>query len=127
MKAATITLSSVTFVATAIVTYLVVHFFQSEMTYLSLVVGAIVGTQVGVIVHHRQPEASLTPRVKVCLGFVAAITGVLLSLVMQATFHWFRFPEVTIPIGFVGCFVFPFVISDNLWKALEKSRKKDND
>jgi hypothetical protein len=124
MKSVSITLTSVAFIAGALVTYLVVHSLQSDMAFLSLVVGAILGTQAGVLLHHRVPEASLTSRVKACLGVTIAVTGIALSLVMQHVAHSFRFPEVSIPIGAVGCFVFPFVISDNLWRALEKSRRK---
>jgi len=124
MKSISIAVISVVVVVGALVTYLVVRSLQSDMTYLSLVVGAIVGTQVGVILHHRQPGASLTSGVKARLGSVIAITGVVLSLVMQAICPWFQFPEVSIPIGAIGCFVFPFIITDSLWKVLEKNRNK---
>ena len=124
MKTIGVAVTSVTFVVGALVTYLVVHLLQSDMTFLSLVVGAIVGTQAGLIMHHRQAGASLTSQVKIRLGGIVAVTGVILSLIMQATVHWFRLPEVSIPIGGIGCFVFPFVLSDTLWKALEKSGRK---
>ena len=123
MKNVGIAVTSAAFTVGAVVTYLVVRILQSDMTFLSLVVGAIVGTEAGLIMYHRQPGASLTSQVKLRLGVVVAITGVALSLIMQATIRWFQFPEVSSPIGAVGCFVFPFVLSDTLWKALEKERK----
>src|SRR5262249_4260849 len=115
--------TSAAFTVGAVVTYLVIRLLQSDMTFLSLVIGAVVGTQAGLIMYHRQPGASLTSQLKLRLGVVVAITGVVLSLIMQATIRWFRFPEVSIPIGAVGCFVFPFVLSDTLWKALEKGKR----
>jgi hypothetical protein len=123
MKILAIAVTSIAFAVGAVVTYLVVRLFQSDMTFLSLMVGAIVGSQGGLIISHRQPGATLTSQLKLRLGIVVAITGVALSLILQATIHWFRFPEVSIPIGAVGCFVFPLVLSDTLWKALEKGKK----
>jgi hypothetical protein len=124
MKPIVTTVTSVVFVAGAVVTYAIVRGLQSDMTFLSLVVGAILGTQAGLYMYHRQPDTFLTTGIKTRLGGVVAVTGVALSFVMQAVFHWFQFPAMSIPIGAIGCFVFPFVISEGLWKAIGKSRKK---
>lgn len=122
MKTIGIAVASSAFIVGAVVTYLILRSLQSDMTYISLIVGAIIGTQAGLVMYHRRPGASLTLQLKLQLGVVLAISSVVLSLIMQTTIRWFQFPEVSIPIGAVGCFVFPFVLTNTLWKALEKGR-----
>jgi hypothetical protein len=122
MKTIGIAVASSAFTVGAIVTFLILRFIQSDMAYISLIAGAIIGTQAGLVWYHRQPGASLTLQLKLRLGAVLTITGVVLSLIMQTTIRWFQFPEVSILIGAVGCFIFPFVLAETVWKALEKRR-----
>lgn len=122
MKTSRILLTLSIFTVGVVVTYMILRSFQSELTNLSLMMGAIVGTQSSVIMHHRQPGATLTFQFKLRLGVILALAGLMLSLIMQAMFHWFPFPEVSIPIGTVSCFMVPFVLSGFLWQAFEKDK-----
>lgn len=114
------------FAVGAVVTYLIVRGMDPGTVYLSLVVGAILGSQGGVIMHHRQPGATLTVRTKLILGGTLAATCVVVGLIMQSNWHCFEYPDVSISIGAVGSFLFPFAVANSLWKALEKRGKKND-
>ena len=126
MKPIALIVASMTFVVCGVVTILIVRGMASDMAFLGLVIGALIGTQAGVIMHHRQPGAALTGRIKAILGGTLAVTCVVLGLILQSMWHCFEYPDVSISIGAAGSFVFPFVIAGNLWKALEKRGRKDD-
>lgn len=50
-----------------------------------------------------------------------AILCVLQSLLLQVLWGWQKFPEVAIPVGAVGSFVFPFVLYGTMQKAMAKA------
>jgi hypothetical protein len=120
----------VTFAATigshlagAAATLAVIRGFEIGHPTLALVVGAILGTQVGAVIHHRQPGATNSARVKALLGLTLALTAIAFVLIAQWFTAAFEYVEVTLPIGAIGSFVFPFVLFDTMWNALSKGKQ----
>lgn len=92
----------------------------------ALVVAAIVASQAGTFVWHRQAPASAERSVKRGLGVVLSVTAVVFTLILHVISGWPVYPEVTIPIVAVGCFMFPFVVVGSLWKALSKGKPPEH-
>jgi hypothetical protein len=122
VKRATLAAGIVSFLAGAALTLAVVLFFEFRWTELAFVVGAILGTQVGAMVHHRQ-KGDNTSAVKIALGIALAATAVAFGLVVHFAFGVFVHPEVSIPMAGIGSFVFPFVLFNTMWEALSKPKK----
>jgi hypothetical protein len=93
MKIISMVVSAMSFVVTAVVTLLVVRALRSDLTFLHLALGAIVCTQMGVILHHRSPGASWKAGTKMQLGVVTAVTCVVFELIVQADDILFAFKE----------------------------------
>src|SRR3954452_15943840 len=97
------------FIAGGSVTYAVVHWLGKGSPELAFVVGAVLGTQIAAVVHHRSPGAVSSPGVKAGVGAALALSTVLLGIAMHALWKPFTYPEIIIPIAVVGTFVFPFI------------------
>ena len=102
------------------VTYAVVRWLGKGSPELAFIVGAVLGTQLAAVVHHRSPGAVSSASVKARIGAMLALSTVLLGVALQATLSPFEHPEVSIPIAVVGTFIFPFVLFDTMWNALSK-------
>ena len=108
MRSSGVLIVASTFIAMAIVASWVIRVAAWEEQDFALVAAAIVASQVGAVVWHRQSPASAERRVKLGLGIALSVTALVFSLTYQAATGWLRFPEVVIPIATIGCFVFPF-------------------
>lgn len=115
------------FLAGAACTYLVLRALDSQHGELALIIGAILGSQVGALLHHRQPGASPSGSAKAQLGLALAVVAVAFSLCLQLLMNWLEVPEVSIPIAAIGCFCFPFVLFRIVWRSLEEARKKHSE
>jgi F0F1-type ATP synthase membrane subunit a len=113
---------AVVFVAVALLAYAVINAVGWDARDFALVAAAIVASQVGAIVWHYQAPATPERSVKLGLGVVVSATAVVFALVFQAISGWLTYPEVTVPIAAIGCFVFPFAVVGPVWKAFSKSR-----
>jgi hypothetical protein len=111
-----------TFVAAALLADVIIRAIGWEARDYALVGAAIVASQVGAIVWHRQGPGTPERSVKLGLGAVLSVTAVAFALIYQALSGWLAYPEVVIPIAAVGCFVFPFATVGPMWKALSKGR-----
>src|SRR5262245_56990922 len=94
------------FVAVALVAYVTIRAINWNATDFSLVVAAILGSQLGAVIWHRQAPETRERSVKLGLGAVLSPTAVAFALVFQATSNWLERPEVTVPIAAIGCFFF---------------------
>ena len=110
------------FVAVALLAYAIILAVGWEAHDFALVAAAIVATQVGAVVWHRQAPGTAERSVKLGLGTVVSVTAVAFTLIFQAVSGWLAYPEVTVPIAAIGCFVFPFALVAPLWKSLSKSK-----
>jgi len=122
MKASALLAAVVAFVLGASITFAVVRWLDLEKPELAFVVGAIVGTQAGVIVHHRSVDARNTLGIKCLLGAVLAVTAVVFGLILDRLFAPFKFVEISIPFAAIGSFGFPLVIFNTMWTALSKTK-----
>ena len=123
MRPATAIVSAMSFLVGGAATFGVIRWIGKGSPELAFVVGAILGTYLGVIVHHHQKNATNCARTKVALGLVLGATAIALGVALHVAFRPFPCAEVSIPLAAVGAFVFPLVIFDTMWNAL--SRKKD--
>lgn len=102
--------------------YAVLSALGSADMNLALVMGAILGTEIGAWLYHRRVPAAAPFSVKASVGLLMAILCVFQSLLFQTLWGWLKYPEVSIPIGAVGTFVFPFVLYGTMRKALAKAK-----
>ena len=115
-------LVAIVFVAVALLAYAVILAVGWEAHDFALVAAALVASQVGAFVWHRQAPASAERSVKLGLGAILSVTAVVFTLIFQAISGWLAYPEVTIPIAAIGCFVFPFAVVGPVWKGLSKDK-----
>lgn len=116
-----------TFIGTALVAYAVIRSVGGDATFFALVAGALVASQVGTWLWHRQAPNSPERTVKLGLGVFLSVTAVVFSLVFQAISGWLEYPQVTVPIAAIGSFVFPFAVVGPLWKSFSTAKKPDHD
>ena len=121
MKPLPLALAALGFVLGAAIALALLRHFEFGDDPLALILGATIGTQIGVVAHSRQPGAGPTRRAKLALGAVLAAStlavGLALPLFGQALAH----PEITLPVSAVGALTFPFALFGSLWRALGKS------
>jgi hypothetical protein len=103
-------------------TYAIIAALHVGDVNLSLVIGSILGALIGALLYHRRESATAPFSVKASVGLTMAILCVIQSLLFQALWGWQKFPEVSIPIGAVGSFVFPFVLYGTIQKAMVKEK-----
>ena len=120
MRASGYSIVAFTFVAMALIASAVIRMAGWEAQDFALVVAAIVASQVGAVVWHRQSPDSTERRVKLGLGIVLSLIALAFTLAFQAATGWLSVPEVVIPIATIGCFAFPFAVVGPLWKSLSK-------
>ena len=124
MKPIALTIAAASFLAGAAVMFLVIRAISVGSPELSFVVGAVLGSQIGAIMHRRQPGAEPTAAAKAILGVVLAVCAVAFGVLLHLTTNPFKFVEISLPFAAVGSFVFPFVLFNTMWNALSK---KDSD
>ena len=122
MRATGYLLLATVFVAIALLANAIIRAVGWEARDFALVAAAIVASQVGALVWHRQSPASAERSVKLGLGAALSVTAVAFTLVFQAMSGWLAYPEVTVPIAAIGCFVLPFAVVGPVWKALSKGK-----
>ena len=103
-------------------TYAIIAALHVGEVNLSLVVGSILGALIGALLYHRRESATAPFSVRASVGLLMAVLCVILSLIFQVLWGWQKFPEVSIPIGAVGSFVFPFVLYGTMQKAMVKAK-----
>jgi len=123
MRAITYVIAVSAFVVGGGITFAVVRWLGKGSPELAFMVGAILGTQLAAIIHHRGRGASNSLQVKAKIGLVLALTAFFLGIVLHTVFGAFEYPDVSVPIGVVGAFVFPFVLFDTMWNAMTKATK----
>lgn len=119
MKPSELFIVGLAYVVGVTVAYAVIGAFDGDMN-LALGMGAILGTQIGALLYHRREPAAAPFSVKASVGLLMAVLCVLQSLLFQALWGWLEYPELSIPIGAVGTFVFPFVLYGTMQKAMVK-------
>jgi hypothetical protein len=70
------------------------------------------------VVHYRQSGTTNSFSIKAALGAVLAISAVALGVILHFAFSPFEYVEVSVPIAAIGCFGFPFVLFDAMWKLV---------
>ncbi len=120
MKAIVLIVSVASCVIGGAATFAVIQWIGKGTPELAFIVGAIVGTQVGAVVHYRQKGATNSPATKAKLGLALGGANVAFGLVLHYAAAPFAYADVSIPIAAVGGFVFPFVLFDTMWNALSK-------
>jgi hypothetical protein len=104
-------------------TYAIIATLHVGDVNISLVTGSVLGAVIGALLYHRRESATAPFSVKASVGLLMAILCVIQSLLFQALWGWQKFPEVSIPIGAVGSFLFPFVLYGTIQKALVKAKE----
>ena len=119
-KPITITIAAASYFVAGLLTILTIRFISMGDPELSFVGGAVLGSQVGAIMHHRQPGAEPTATAKTVLGIMLAICAVIFGGILHLTINLFKYVEVSVPLAAVGSFVFPFVLFNKMWNSLPK-------
>jgi len=114
-------IAALSFLAGAGATHLAISALSMGSPQLSFVIGAILGSQVGAIMHHRQPGAEATTAAKATLGVVLAVCAIIFGMILHVTTTPFKFVEISVAFAAIGSFVFPFVLFNTMWKALSKN------
>ncbi len=122
MRASGYLVVMIIFVVVALLAYAIIRVVDWDANDLALVVAAIVASQVGALIWHRQSPASSERSVKLGLGAVLLVSAGAFALIFQAITGWLTYPEITIPIAAIGCFVFPSAVVGPIWKALGKNK-----
>lgn len=122
LKAIALGTGVVSFFIGAAVTFAAIRLIGKGSPELAFVVGAILGTQLATVAHHRQPQATASAGTKLGLGVALGAAALIFGLLAHVAFRPYTYPDVSIPMAVVGSFVFPFVLFDTMWKALSKHR-----
>ncbi len=126
MKPIPLLIAALSFTVGAAVTFLAMWAISIGSPELAFIVGAVLGSQIGAIMHHRQPGSQSTVAAKAMLGVVLSVCAIIVGLVLYLTKNPFKFAEISIPIAAVGSFVFPFVLFNTMWNTLSKNNSKSN-
>lgn len=126
MKLSELFIVGLAYVVGVTLAYAVIAAFDGDMN-IALGMGAILGTQIGALLYHRREPAAAPFSVKASVGLLMAVLCVLQSLLFQALWGWLQYPELSIPIGAVGTFVFPFVLYGTMQKAMAKPQAGKRD
>ena len=102
-------------------TYAIISALHVGDVNISLVMGSILGALSGAVLYHRRESAAAPFKVKASVGLLMALLCVAQSLLFQSLWGWQKSPEVSIPIGAVGSFVFPFVLFGIVQQAMVKA------
>ena len=84
---------------------------------LALVMAAIVGTQTAGFLYYRRETGAAPFSVKATVGVVMSALAVGVSVLAHLAWGWINLPEVVIPIGALGTFVFPLVLFGSMRNA----------
>ena len=122
MKPSELFIVGLSYVIGVTLAYAIIVAFDGDMN-LALGMGAILGTQIGAWLYHRRESATAPFSVKASVGLLMAILCVIQSLLFQVLWGWLKYPELSIPIGAVGTFVFPFVLYGTMQKAMVKAEE----
>ena len=114
-----------TFIGVALITYGVIRMVGWDATDFALLAGAIIATQVGTWLWHREAPHAPERSVKMALGMLLSVTAVVFAVVFQAISGWLEYPEIVIPIAAIGCFAFPFLAVGSLWKAFSAGKASE--
>jgi hypothetical protein len=123
MKPSTTVAAFVAFFVGAAFTFAAERWLEVGKPEMALVVGAVLGVNVGAVFQHRSRGGDNTAGVKAVLGLVLAAAAAAFGLVVHWLYAPFQFVEVSVPISAVGAFCFPFALFNIMWSALEKTRK----
>ena len=104
-------------------TFAVIRWLGKGSPDLAFVVGAVLGTEVAAIVHWRTGGAGAggTGWLKAAVGLALALSAGASGLLLHMAFRAFEHPDVSIPIGAAGAFLFPFVLFDTMSKTLSRN------
>lgn len=97
-------------------------FSTGNTSGLPFIVGGIFGTQLGALHHARAPDAQNTVGVKLRLGAALAAGALLLGGALHLALAPFGFVEITVPIAAAGSAIFPFVLFNQMWRAVRRGR-----
>ena len=87
-------------------------------TGLPFIVGGIFGTQIGALRHARSPGTTNDARAKGLLCVVLACGAVAAGGALHLAFAPFAAPEITVGFAVVGSAVFPWVLFNQMWRAV---------
>lgn len=87
-------------------------------TGLPFIVGGIFGTQLGALRHARLAASTNDARAKGALSAALAVGALACGLGLHAVFAPFVAPEITLGFAAVGSAVFPWVLFNQMWRAV---------
>jgi len=120
LKAIVLIVSVVSCIISGAATFAVIQWIGKGSGELAFVIGAIIGTQVGAVIHYRRKGATNSLSAKAKLGLALGAANVVFGVVLHYAIAPFAYADVTIPLAAVGSFVFPFVLFDTMWNTLSK-------
>ena len=122
MKASTLATALAAQVFAVLVAFALQRTFSAgPSSGLPFVVGGIFGTQMGALRHARRPDAVNTSGVKARLGAALGVGALVLGGALHVLFAPFTFVDVTVPIAALGSAVFPFVLFNQMWRAVRRA------
>ncbi len=95
----------------------VIHGFGVGEPSIALVVAAVAGSQAAGYQYHRREPDPASWGVKAYVGGVLAVAAIAEGTASHAALGWMDLPEVVVPIGALGTFVFPFALFGSMQKA----------
>jgi hypothetical protein len=85
---------------------------------LPFIVGGIFGTQLGALRHARLPGSGNDARARGTLSAVLCVGALACGLGLQVAIAPFVAPEITLGFAAVGSAVFPWVLFNQMWRAV---------
>jgi ABC-type spermidine/putrescine transport system permease subunit II len=123
VKPSVFVVAAVSFLVGGSITFAILRWLDKGNPSLAFIMGAILGTQLAAVRHHRSPGATNSAGVKASIGAVLVISMLILGVALHLLFAPFRYPEITLSISAIGSFVFPFVLFDMTWRSLSTKRE----
>lgn len=122
MKLTHLAISAIAFAVTASLALVVIRLLGVGDTPLSFVVGAIVGSLTGAILHANLPDSVPSVSSKLALGASLAMVAVFFGIIVHLTAGGIKYPEVTLPIAAIGSSVFRFLSSTRCFTQFANQR-----
>jgi hypothetical protein len=116
MKIKDVIIVAASYFLSVALTFAIASLFRENSSGVSQCVGAILASQVAAILYGLKNDTPAPFKVKAFVSMMLVVLCVIQGLVFQVIWHWMEYPDISLTIGGIGTFFFPFLF----WKTMEK-------